>query len=674
MYNEISSSTVTNCILWGNSPDEIYNNSSSPTVSYCDVQGGYGEGEGNNIDADPCFADAASGDFHLLFGSPCIDAGTNSAASLPSTDFEGDNRIINGIVDMGADEYICDPAILPSPADGASMVSVDVQLSWTAGVGSVSHDVWFGTENPPTTLIADDITETNTDPGVLEYGVTYYWQVDENTSEGTVTGDVWSFRTEIPDIWVDDDYTYDGLNDGHTWGIDAFANIGAGIDMAEYGTTVHVAAGVYMENITLKNGVALIGAGTGSALIYAGGSGRVVYSSGCDANTILEGFIITGGYSSYGGGMYNKGSSPTVASCTFTGNTAFWDDYGGGGMFNNASSNPIVTNCTFIDNLAGCQGGGMYNYNSSSPTVTNCTFSGNSANFCGGGMCNYSDSNPTLTNCAFSRNSATYYGGGMFNNASSSPTVTNCTFSGNTATNDGGGMYNYRNSNPTLTNCAFSGNSSDFGGGMYNFNSSSPTITNCTFSDNSAGQYGGGMYNSDNSTPTLTNCIMWGNSAVNSPIEIYNINSTPVISFSDIAFCGGSGAGWMGFMGVDGGGNIDKDPLFGGDLHLKSEFGRATTDPSLPFGTWVVDTVTSPCIDAGDPNMAVGNEPEGNGGRINMGYYGGTYHASKSSYVGTIEGDVNGDGKVDFLDFAIMAENWLIDCDVEPSNPECIPK
>ena len=57
--------------------------------------------------------------------------------------------------------------------------------------------------------------------------------------------------------------------------------------------------------------------------------------------------------------------------------------------------------------------------------------------------------------------------------------------------------------------------------------------------------------------------------------------------------------------------------------------------------------------------MDVGNEPEGNGGRINMGYYGGTYQASKSSYVGTIEGDVNGDGKVDFRDIAVVAGNWL---------------
>jgi hypothetical protein len=171
------------------------------------------------------------------------------------------------------------------------------------------------------------------------------------------------------------------------------------------------------------------------------------------------------------------------------------------------------------------------------------------------------------------------------------------------------------------------------------------------------------MYNLINSSPTVTNCIMWGDSADTSGDEIYNDSSTPAISYSDIAGCGGSGTGWNGILGADGGGNIDAEPLFFvssiNDYHLKSEFGRVTTNPLMPHGSWSVDTVTSPCIDTGDPDMDVGNEPEGNGNRINMGAYGGTYHASKSSYVETIPGDVNGDGKVDFRDVAIVAGNWL---------------
>ena len=37
-------------------------------------------------------------------------------------------------------------------------------------------------------------------------------------------------------------------------------------------------------------------------------------------------------------------------------------------------------------------------------------------------------------------------------------------------------------------------------------------------------------------------------------------------------------------------------------------------------------------------------------------------------------GDLNDDCRVDFLDYAIMAENWLIDCNLNSENPVCIPK
>ena len=39
-----------------------------------------------------------------------------------------------------------------------------------------------------------------------------------------------------------------------------------------------------------------------------------------------------------------------------------------------------------------------------------------------------------------------------------------------------------------------------------------------------------------------------------------------------------------------------------------------------------------------------------------------------------LAGDINDDCKVDFYDFALMAANWLIDCNIEPTSPSCIPK
>ena len=67
----------------------------------------------NNIQEDPQFVDPVNGDFHLKPTSPCIDKGTADAPGLPETDFEGDPRIMNDTVDIGADE--CHNSAKPMP-------------------------------------------------------------------------------------------------------------------------------------------------------------------------------------------------------------------------------------------------------------------------------------------------------------------------------------------------------------------------------------------------------------------------------------------------------------------------------------------------------------------------------------------------------------------------------
>ncbi|OGP73782.1 MAG: hypothetical protein A2V86_01400 [Deltaproteobacteria bacterium RBG_16_49_23] len=59
-----------------------------------------------DIHLDPLFVNRAGGDFHLQPGSPCINAGSNAVIPVTlTTDFEGDPRIINATVDIGADEF-----------------------------------------------------------------------------------------------------------------------------------------------------------------------------------------------------------------------------------------------------------------------------------------------------------------------------------------------------------------------------------------------------------------------------------------------------------------------------------------------------------------------------------------------------------------------------------------
>ena len=61
-----------------------------------------------------------------------------------------------------------------------------------------------------------------------------------------------------------------------------------------------------------------------------------------------------------------------------------------------------------------------------------------------------------------------------------------------------------------------------------------------------------------------------------------------------------------------------------GDYHLKSRRGQHWPE----YNVWVLDEVTSPGIDGGDPDDDFSQEPLPNGGRINMGVYGGTAFAS----------------------------------------------
>ncbi len=349
--------------------------------------------------------------------------------------------------------------------------------------------------------------------------------------------------------------------------------------------------------------------------------------------------------------MYNEQSSLNLINCAFSGNSA----HTGGGIRNVYNSNPKVTDCTFSRNSTRSGGGGMANYQSN-PLVVNCTFSENNAFHYsqavgggGGGMTNR-ESSPILTNCTFSGNSA-QWGGGMDNGSSSSPTLTNCAFSGNVA-NGGAGISNYVESGPVLINCTFSGNSASlWGGGMDSRDDSGPTLVNCTFAGNSARNGNALAYDflpqDKPSNVELINCILWDGGD-----EIWNNDgSTITMTYSDIQ--GGQASVFDPCETlIWGKGNTDADPCFAnsgywadandlngvvepnepnavwidGDYHLKSQTGR--WDPVS--GTWVRDDVTSPCIDAGDPNSDRGEEVWPHGGRINMGAYGGTREASMS--------------------------------------------
>jgi hypothetical protein len=89
----------------------------------------------------------------------------------------------------------------PSPLNGSIDCDVDINLSWIGGDpdygDTVFYDVYLEANNPdPTTKVSDDQTETTFDPGILNYGITYFWKVYAMDNHNVVTrGPVWHFTT-----------------------------------------------------------------------------------------------------------------------------------------------------------------------------------------------------------------------------------------------------------------------------------------------------------------------------------------------------------------------------------------------------------------------------------------------------------------------------------------------
>lgn len=514
-------------------------------------------------------------------------------------------------------------------------------------------------------------------------------------------------------IYVDDDAA--GDSNGATWG-QAYRDLQAALDVAQPGDEIRVAGGIYRPSkdllvaesarhasFSLISGVAIRGGFAGAAGTqpdardvtqfesilsgdFEGDEGgvkkgsyncfHVVRGDNVDPNAVLDGFTIEGGVADLqnalddaGGGLTIDGGSPTIIGCTFRRN---WARNRGGAVATYRSQGAFI-DCTFVENTSSYTGGAV-EINASELQFTGCAFIRNTVNtrYPGGGaVYTIGRSHCRFTRCRFVANRATY--GGAVRNEDSIAAFHNCLFAGNSsnyysywlaaasweaAGPSGGGLPD------VLTRRGGDG----LGGAIYNAGGSTLTLNSCTIADNSADIWGG-VYSQIECPCTLVNCILWGNSD-----RYSRLARSAQVYGRDVV------ASYCCIRSLDddlhGIGNIGSDPNFvrfgrwvnpndptqdidpryrtaqwiDGDYHLQSQAGR--WDPNT--SGWVQDEVTSPCVDAGDPSSPVGDEPQPNGGRINMGAYGGTVEASKS-YFGEpiLVGDINGDCKVDWRDFEI---------------------
>lgn len=304
-------------------------------------------------------------------------------------------------------------------------------------------------------------------------------------------------------LYVNDDAH--GASTGASW-TDAYTDVQPALAAAQSGDQIWVAAGRYVGNFTLALGVELYGGFTGTetaigqrdwktnpTILDGNQTGSAITApSGATATTRVDGFTITNGSGTvlgefglgYGGAVYLKDSSPTIANNTIKGNSAAY----GGGLYLEGSSPTVANNtitenyydglyldgssATILNNSITRNQGGLY-LSSSNGTIANNTITGN---FQDGGL-RLLDSSPTIANNVITGNSASYYSGGGLRLVDSSPLILNNTITLNSAY-QGGGLY-LEGSSPTIVNSIIAFNSS----GIFQYDSSGTSVLryNCVY-------------------------------------------------------------------------------------------------------------------------------------------------------------------------------------------------
>jgi parallel beta-helix repeat protein len=364
--------------------------------------------------------------------------------------------------------------------------------------------------------------------------------------------------------------------------------IQAGIDVALTGDIVLVAPGTYYENVDFKGKAISVMSADGPRVTFVDGglvAPVVTFSSGEGRSSVLQGFTIQHGSSTFesgydGGGVDINGSSPTVVRNIITDNVAC--DSGGGVAINSGS--PLIKgNLITRNSQSGCSGG-----------------------VGGGGIKIAGAASAQVVGNIIADNSwSSASGGGISLFSAGTPLVANNIIRGNSAGNDGGAFWIVNQSDAMIVQNLIIGNTAGRGGGIYwlvPLDDRGPFVVNNTIADNSAaegsGVWAGGFQG---------HAEVWNNIIVapagESPIfcdAIYD-PTPPLFRFNN-AFSPdeppyqGTCSGQPGQQG-----NISVDPLFvaPGDYHLQA------LSPSIDAGDNSAPNLPAEDID-GDPRIANG--------------------------------------------------------------------
>ncbi|MDO9085044.1 MAG: choice-of-anchor Q domain-containing protein [Anaerolineaceae bacterium] len=352
------------------------------------------------------------------------------------------------------------------------------------------------------------------------------------------------------------DASIERSGDGTSWAT-AFKNLQPAINAARAGDTIRVAQGVYLPTTTrlaedprtksfiLKDGVQILGGfladtHTRDLKLYptilsgdldgndinkdgdfinetwehtvGNNAYSVVFGENLSNTSLLDGFIITGGFADnpdvetykHGGGVHIKGGAPILRNLLISGNTALYFRHRGGGIW----------------------------FDASAAQVEDSVISGNFG-YSGGGLAIYTDSDVTIRNTIIRDNYSRGQGGGIFMWLASLE-LNNVKVLSNTG-REGGGLDAYRPPLIVMKDVEFSDN---IGGGISIINTSGPEesnlyITNGKFTGNH-GEQGGALHLSSVNT-VITNALFSGNYSFKNGGAIRQHDGTLVATNTTIA-------------------------------------------------------------------------------------------------------------------------------------------